>query len=96
MNKIRVSFTGRVFEPEHDKTNQMIRSSNEDLGQPGHPYSLSLRCPPEEGLDHQLLKRTDNTLKTYVPGRDVDCSFVLQRSSSIKRKKQYYKKFTMW
>ena len=56
----------------------MIRSSNESLDQPGYPFSLSLRCPPEEGLGHQLhLKRTEKALNTYVPERDVDYSLVL-------------------
>ena len=67
----------------------MIRSSNESLDQSELPFSLSLRCPPEEGLDHQLpLKRTEKALNTHVP--DEDYSLVTPEEEKALLKAIYY------
>ena len=51
-------------EQEHDKTNKMTCSPNEDSCQPGHPPSLiSLRCPSDGSLGpHLPIKRISKTL----------------------------------
>ena len=40
-----------LFEPPHDKINEMACAPSKDSDQPVHPPSLiSLRCPHEESL----------------------------------------------